>query len=76
MKKIKRANESRSAIKIVLKAFSEGNAIEIGREATNGNEKAEAVIAQYVHYLKFPGDKEREKLLCICFDSYEKSIKG
>jgi len=57
----------------VLDRLYAGEAKIIGQDAEKGSKKAQAVIAQYVWYLRHPKDLERQRLLCWCYERYRKS---
>jgi hypothetical protein len=59
-------------INTIIANFERGEGAVIGLEADMGNARAEAVIAQYVWYLKHPKDPRRVLLLQQCYAQYRK----
>jgi hypothetical protein len=70
-KKSKKANPY--SLSQVLTNLEGGEGGIIGLHADMGNEKAEAVIAQYVWYIKHPKDPQRISLLETCYAQYKKA---
>jgi hypothetical protein len=60
-------------IKTIIANLERGEGAVIGLEADMGNVRAEAVIAQYVWFLKHPKDPRRILLLQQCYAQYRKT---
>lgn len=70
--KMKKRKEPAITLEQVLKNM-EQEAMVIGLKADMGDPLAQAVIAQYVHYLHHSRDPERIRLLRECYADYEKA---
>jgi hypothetical protein len=48
----------------------------VGEYCKQGNKYAEALVAQYVHYSANPLNKEKQRLLCLCYQDFKRSVNA
>lgn len=77
MAKLKRVKRKQYPYKVdqIIENLENGEFYKIGVLTTMGNEKAEAVVAQYTWFLKHPKDPRRIELLEMCYAKYRKSLE-